>query len=237
MTTLPRAAELYLDELAQLLAPAEPVDRIEIVTGIREHIEAQLVGVPGQPSDADVSAILRGLGSPDAVARQAFPESPTSARPPIVMTAPTPMPVLERPWVASIVVTLLGLVLALTSGLPLVRFAGLAATADGLSMVSLPPVELIIILMSTWWAWLPALVLLWATSRWTVLPKVVGTTVITWPLLLASAGAATPSPTIGIVAGPALGLAAATAALVMLSRTFKRAATPLHPLPSTGRTR
>lgn len=138
MTTLPRAAELYLDELAQLLAPAEPVDRIEIVTGIREHIEAQLVGVPGQPSDADVSAILRGLGSPDAVARQAFPESATPAQPPaqtpIVMMAPAPMPVLERPWIASVVVTLLGLTLALTSGLPLVRLAGLAATADGLGI-------------------------------------------------------------------------------------------------------
>ena len=240
MTTLPRAAELYLDELARLLAPAEPVDRIEIVAGIREHIEAQLVGAPGQPSDADVSAILRGLGSPDAVARQAFPDSAmpaqAPAQTPIVIMAPT-LPVLERRWVASVVVTLLGLILALTSALPLVRFAALATTADALSIVSMPPSELISILIGTWWAWIPAFVLLWATPRWTVLPKVVGTTVITWPLLLASAGAATPSPMAGILVGLTLGLAAATAALVMLSRTFKRAATPLHPLPSTGRTR
>lgn len=34
--TLPRPAELYLDELTMLLAPADPVDRIEIVAGVRE---------------------------------------------------------------------------------------------------------------------------------------------------------------------------------------------------------
>lgn len=109
--TLPRPAELYLDELTMLLAPADPVDRIEIVAGVREHIEARLADMV-DPSEADVRSVLSDLGSPDALARSSLdPDAAARATlpPPSTPTAPphqTRNPLWERLAAPSTVVTL-----------------------------------------------------------------------------------------------------------------------------------
>ncbi|WP_277050707.1 HAAS signaling domain-containing protein [Ruania albidiflava] len=66
----------YQDDLARLLAALEPVQRAEVLDGVREHIDAALAEVGHAPTDADVDRILGELGSPGMVAEAALAERP-----------------------------------------------------------------------------------------------------------------------------------------------------------------
>ncbi|MFT3875083.1 MAG: hypothetical protein QM708_01435 [Propioniciclava sp.] len=222
MTTLPRPAELYLDELAQLLAPAEPVDRIEIVAGIREHIEAQLADLPGPATDTDIATILRGLGSPDAVARQALPGDAVGFPSVIARGVLAPMvavgsgsaPVLRRRWVPVVVTVLLVFCLAMNVALapemPAPGPAGMALNQAELSLL---------LVLLTSWAWIPVIILVWASPGWRVGWKVVGTTLPLWPWVVAWVGNVLFTAP---VAGLLVGLVPAVLALVGLVRSFLR---------------
>lgn len=67
-TVHPLAAS-YLAELERLLAGIDPAERHETLAGVREHIEA---ATGGDHSDDAVRAALAELGSPQAVADEAY---------------------------------------------------------------------------------------------------------------------------------------------------------------------
>src|SRR5690625_165009 len=71
----------YQDDLARLLAALEPVERAEVLDGVREHIDAALAEVGHAPTDADVDRILGQLGSPGMVAEAALAERPDTPVP------------------------------------------------------------------------------------------------------------------------------------------------------------
>ncbi|WP_022917749.1 HAAS signaling domain-containing protein [Ruania albidiflava] len=68
----------YQDDLARLLAALEPVQRAEVLDGVREHIDAALAEVGHAPTDADVDRILGELGSPGMVVEAALAERPAA---------------------------------------------------------------------------------------------------------------------------------------------------------------
>lgn len=231
MTPLPPKAELYLDELARLLAPAEPVDRIEILAGVREHLESSLADRPGA-SDAEVDAILAALGGPDAVARQAVPDAVAWPAPattlaggtaPVAPTASTPL--LGRSWIPPVVAVLLclaALVGALLAGTlqaqeawsvdgdemgPLLSFDGWALVLAWLVMAG--PV------------WLPAVAVLWGSPLWDTRWKGAGTVASALPITLAALGAAT-----GVALGGLMGLLAGMVGTIVLVVGLLRTARP-----------
>jgi hypothetical protein len=118
----------YLADLDRALAGADPSDRLEIVDAVREHIDAEL---GASPSQAEVAAVLRRLGTADDVAaawavgaeRRA---APAAFGPPATLLRPTahglqPVPPEEAmrrptsPWLIALVV-----IVGLAFGLPLV---------------------------------------------------------------------------------------------------------------------
>lgn len=69
----------YLRDLEMLLHGVDPVERADVLGGVREHLDASLV--PGA-SDDDVRAALAELGSPHAVADEAHAGRPANELPP-----------------------------------------------------------------------------------------------------------------------------------------------------------
>lgn len=211
--TLPLAAERYLDELTLPLSPADPVDRVEIVTGIREHIAARLSD--GAP---DVDAVLAELGSPDAVARQTVGDAVPVSSPPV--------PVLARGWVVPTVVTLLTLALLGTSALA----AGIDPTPPGLPRADLGPL-LPSMSFNAWEmalmagmlvapVWVPAVVLAWASPLWRLPWKAVAIVVPFIPISTAALFSASGSPSM-TQAAFVLAAAASVALLVGLVRAAR----------------
>lgn len=231
MNPLPPRAELYLDELGRLLAPAEPVDRIEILAGVREHLETSLADLGATASDADVAAVLRQLGSPDAVARQAVGDAPipATAPPPLAYAPPPTVPLVARGWVVPVVVVLLGLALlaaALLARGMAARYAVSPVDATGEGSIALGPLlpDGVPVVTSLVYAvvavagplWLPAVVLLWVSPRWRPGWKAIGTLTPLLPVLGASASLLVePLGLPGLVAGVLGGIAV----LVVLVRT------------------
>ncbi|UFU02362.1 hypothetical protein LQF12_12755 [Ruania suaedae] len=74
MTEATQRLARYQDDLARLLAALEPVERAGVLDGVREHIDAALAEVPGEPGEADANRILSELGSPGQVAEAALAE-------------------------------------------------------------------------------------------------------------------------------------------------------------------
>ena len=208
--TLPLAAERYLDELTLLLSPADPVDRIEIVTGIREHIAARLADGPAP----DVVAVLAELGSPDAVARQTLGDG--------VAAPASPVPLLARGWVIPTVVALLTLALLGTSALAI----GVNPSPPGLPSSDLgpllpeSPLWQILIMAGAIVApvWIPAMVLLWASPLWRLRWRVTGTVLPFIPLATAVLVSASGNSTLTQVAF-LLTAAGSVTGLVALVRT------------------
>lgn len=58
----------YLDDLGRMLAVASPVDRADALGSVREHIDDALGTLDHPATDADITAILEQLGSPEDVA-------------------------------------------------------------------------------------------------------------------------------------------------------------------------
>lgn len=92
----------YLRDLEMLLHGVEPVERAEVLGGVREHLDASLV--PGA-SDAEVRAVLAEVGLPHAVADEAY-----AGRPANTLSPP------QRPrWLAPVACTLNGIFVVLFS--------------------------------------------------------------------------------------------------------------------------
>lgn len=228
MTPLPTKAERYLDELGRLLAPAEPVDRLEILAGVREHLESAFADLGETPSDAAVDAALAQLGSPDSVARQAVADA--SVAPPSAGASHQRVPLLSRGWVVPTVVVLLALALTVDSlvlgGFSMWRQESTAATGE--SGPSLGPMLpngsiastalglLVAVALAAFPAWAPAVVLLWASPRWSTRWRLAGTFL---PLVapVTTLLAAVLWPPAGLV-GLIVGGAASVATLVLLAR-------------------
>ena len=65
--TAPRAVESYLDHLRVLLSGADPADREDIVSSVREHIEDSLAQLDHPATDSDVDQVLTHLGPAEDV--------------------------------------------------------------------------------------------------------------------------------------------------------------------------
>lgn len=87
----------WLRDLEHLLHGIDPGDRVEVLAGVREHLDASL---PVGASDDEVRRTLAELGSPQAVADEAYAGRPASVRPlaPAVGTPPA-RGTLTQPWV------------------------------------------------------------------------------------------------------------------------------------------
>jgi hypothetical protein len=85
----------YLDELHRLLAGIDPAERVEVVEGVREHIDSSLEGTTH--TDADVRAALAEVGPAQAVADEAY-----AGRPHVAARKPAT----SRPWLPGVVAAL-----------------------------------------------------------------------------------------------------------------------------------
>ena len=109
ITTHPLVAR-YLDDLARLLHGVDPVERTEVLDGVREHLEASLHGT--DRSDHDVRAALDEIGSPQSVADEAY--AGRSGGPGgFGATMPVKPPATSRSWVPTVVAALEALTLLL----------------------------------------------------------------------------------------------------------------------------
>ena len=94
----------WLRDLELLLHGIDPGERAEVLAGVREHLDGSL---PPEATDDDVRRVLADLGSPQAVADEAY-----AGRPAPTSAAPAERgPVMSRPWVPVVVGLLLGLCL------------------------------------------------------------------------------------------------------------------------------
>lgn len=147
----------YLDDLRSLLGDLEPSERAEVLDAVREHIASAVADLGHEPQDSDLTEILRGLGSPAAVASAALAERssglPATAPAPGGANGPT-IPTLARAWVPPAVV--------------------LSIVAGGIFAWLLVPIVLL----------LAGIVVLCASPLWTIPQKIAGALVA--PLALAS---------------------------------------------------
>lgn len=119
MTDTDRSVTAYLDDLARMLAGADPVLRAEVLGGVREHIDAALADGPGGGTPARVDAVLLELGPPERIAAAALGDDPSS---PGRAPAPPRPAALDRSWVPPVV----GLLLLFTAGIYLLVLGALA---------------------------------------------------------------------------------------------------------------
>lgn len=66
----------WVRDLERLLHGIDPGERAEVLAGLREHLDGSL---PADASDEDVRRVLTDLGSPQAVADEAYAECRTSS--------------------------------------------------------------------------------------------------------------------------------------------------------------
>ncbi|SDP32550.1 hypothetical protein SAMN04489867_2079 [Pedococcus dokdonensis] len=184
----------YLRDLELLLHGVEAGERAEVLAGVREHLDGTLA--PGA-DDTAVLAALDELGSPQAIADEAYAGRP--ATPPASPPRPGAM---SRAWVPVTVGVLLGLALLVT--VLVIGSLGSYATSDGLSsdgttvvdpevqFTSPGPGGVVIGLLASWFFWVPATILTLASPLWTNRQKV--TLCLLTPLALVALVAL---PTIG----------------------------------------
>lgn len=164
--------ESYLRDLEGLLQGIDAGERAEVLAGVREHLDGAL---PAGAGDDQVRSALAELGSPQAIADEAYASEP---RPP---AGRGPM---SRPWVPLTVgillgLALLGIVLAAgslaaysTSETVGMDAAGNEITDEDLQFSGVGPAGAVMALMFTWIFWLPATVLAVASPLWTGRQKV-----------------------------------------------------------------
>jgi hypothetical protein len=88
--------ERYIHELAIALAGLPVEDREDVITGVREHIDASLADI-AEPDHADVARILEGLGDPLAIAADAGAQAERTAIADTTQTATPPGPATPSP--------------------------------------------------------------------------------------------------------------------------------------------
>lgn len=153
----------YLAELERLLAGADPTTRLEIVAGVREHLDAS---VSPDATDDEVRGALAALGSPHDVAAAAYDGSPAPTRP------------ARRAWMSTTSVVLYCLTIAMTlvAGLGALAFSvGQASVTDSAGVTVTSTVapswgEITILLLTplmlTFWLWIPAMVFAVMSPWW-----------------------------------------------------------------------
>ncbi|QIK67878.1 hypothetical protein G7072_17360 [Nocardioides sp. HDW12B] len=105
----------YLDDLARLLQGVDPVERTEVLDGVREHLETSLHGT--DRSDHDVRTALDEVGPPQSVADEVYAGRPDRTAPrELGVTMPVRPPATSRSWVPPVVAVLEGLCLLLVLG-------------------------------------------------------------------------------------------------------------------------
>lgn len=115
-----RLVSTYLGDLTRALADLDPADRAEVLAGVREHITEGLAA-RGGATDADVRTVLSEVGTPEAVAREAYSTGQYAERPALRAAPPAARPRWsDRPWVPVVVavvqVVSLFLLLAVAGG-------------------------------------------------------------------------------------------------------------------------
>ncbi|QIK67877.1 hypothetical protein G7072_17355 [Nocardioides sp. HDW12B] len=175
------AVARYLDELERLLRGVDPVERTEVLDGVREHLEASLHGTAG--GDAVVRAALDEIGPPQVVADEAY-----AGRPGVTLASWAAsssahdgrVPITSRRWVPMVV-----LILGAMSLLNFMLLDWVSASSGDGELGPLPPTTSEIVLGSiglALWFWLPmALLVAWSTL-WPVRERVL--LLALWPLAL-----------------------------------------------------
>ncbi len=88
----------YLDDLARLLDPLDPIERAEVLDTVREHLDSIIAELDQEPTDADIDRILTSLGAPGQVAEAALADW-TNRTASSTTPAPQQRPALSRVWV------------------------------------------------------------------------------------------------------------------------------------------
>ncbi|WP_159620159.1 HAAS signaling domain-containing protein [Ruania rhizosphaerae] len=88
----------YLDDLARLLDPLDPIERAEVLDTVREHLDSMIAELDQEPTDADIDRILTSLGAPGQVAEAALADW-TNRTASSTTPAPQQRPALSRVWV------------------------------------------------------------------------------------------------------------------------------------------
>ena len=166
----------YLHDLGMLLEGIEPVERAEVIEGVREHIETSLGHTEG--ADSDVRAALDEVGPASAVAEEAW-----AGR-----TSPTPsqrLPWASRAWLPNAVaffqaVTLLAVMVAAGGSTAVSTSSGTVTTADGQSATVVTTSSFdgsiggaLTALIAAIPSWLVILVLVGVSALWTARQKAI----------------------------------------------------------------
>lgn len=105
MTGTTDRASVYLDDLARMLQALDPVERADVLDGVREHVDAALASLGRQPTEQDVHRVLAELGSPAEVAEAALAGRDGASVP--TPQSASPRPVLTGGWVPATAVGLI----------------------------------------------------------------------------------------------------------------------------------
>ena len=160
----------YLHDLDVLLEGIDPVERAEVVEGVREHIETSLSHTQGV--DSDVRAALDEVGPASAVAEEAWAGRTSPA--------PSPRPSwASRAWLPNAVaffeaVTLLVVMVAVGGSAAVSSSSGTVTTADGQSATEVTQSSFdgslggaLTALIAAIPLWLVVLVLVGVSALWT----------------------------------------------------------------------
>jgi len=173
-TSSPLVAD-YLARLDLLLGGIDPAERQDVLAGVSEHLEAALAATDG--SEAATRGVLAELGSPEAVAEEAYAGRPPAA------TFRAPTSVLDRAWLPIVVVVLqtiaLVVLIGFVAGSASVVETG-SATTDSAGHTTYQTTQTwngsvgpaLAGLLITFWLWLPAWLLVGLTGLWTSREKV-----------------------------------------------------------------
>ncbi|WP_127130078.1 hypothetical protein [Georgenia sp. SYP-B2076] len=241
-------AAAYLDDVARMLADLNPLDRAEVLAGLREHIDAALADGPQPPTAERVDAVLAELGPPDRVAAEALADrsptwtgAPDSPAAPSHQSVPGPhvLPALAQAWVPVLVGVLLtlGTLVVLGIGLPVLVRAGVASTsateAGGGQNVLLPTAydfvwSVVIMLALALPGWVVTSALLLLSPLWGSRQKTVGVALLPGAALAVAVVvvlAAVVSGPVGLLLGGAGMVGVVVAAVTVLARLWRDGAT------------
>jgi hypothetical protein len=172
--------ERYLQELTALLQGIDPVERAEVVEGVREHIDSSLAG--GDRTEDRVRAVLSELGPAATVAEEAHADRPASG---VLLRSAMRPPLTSRAWVPPVVAgfeAFTQLVVALVVGSSGVVSGGSASvtTSTGRTTMVQPtssfdwsPFGVVASVFAAFPFWLVVVVLVAASALWTAREKVV----------------------------------------------------------------
>ncbi|MFL6132593.1 MAG: HAAS signaling domain-containing protein [Nocardioidaceae bacterium] len=166
----------YLHDLDALLHSLEPVERTEVVEGVREHIETTLEGT--DRTDADVRSALNDVGPATAVAEEAYSGRPAPGVAPrrrLTSRAWLPSAVAGFEAVALLVVTfVMGSIASVSEGSSSATTAsGRTITTDTHGSFDGSIAGAVVAVLAATPFWLIVVVLVGASALWTAREKTV----------------------------------------------------------------